>query len=33
LGLEKEAFLDLLKQKKTHERIEALLSTGKPKRN
>jgi 3-hydroxyacyl-CoA dehydrogenase len=33
LRLEKEAFLDLLKQEKTHERIEALLETGKPKRN
>jgi 3-hydroxyacyl-CoA dehydrogenase len=33
LKLEKEAFLDLLKQDKTHERIEALLKTGKPKRN
>jgi 3-hydroxyacyl-CoA dehydrogenase len=33
LTLEKKAFLDLLKQQKTHERIEALLTTGKPKRN
>ncbi|MEJ7814317.1 MAG: 3-hydroxyacyl-CoA dehydrogenase NAD-binding domain-containing protein [Rubrobacter sp.] len=33
LKLEKEAFLDLLKQEKTHDRIEALLKTGKPKRN
>ena len=33
LKLEKESFLDLLKQDKTHERIEALLTTGKPKRN
>jgi 3-hydroxyacyl-CoA dehydrogenase len=33
LELEKQAFLDLLKQPKTHERIEALLTTGKPKRN
>ncbi len=33
LKLEKRAFLDLLKQPKTHERIEALLTTGKPKRN
>jgi 3-hydroxyacyl-CoA dehydrogenase len=33
LKLEKEAFLDLLQQPKTHERIEALLTTGKPKRN
>jgi 3-hydroxyacyl-CoA dehydrogenase len=33
LKLEKKAFLDLLKQEKTHERIEALLKTGKPVRN
>ena len=33
LKLEKQSFLDLLKQEKTHERIEALLKTGKPKRN
>jgi 3-hydroxyacyl-CoA dehydrogenase len=33
LQLEKKAFLDLLKQPKTRERIEALLTTGKPKRN
>ena len=33
LKLEKQAFLELLKQEKTHERIEALLRTGKPKRN
>jgi 3-hydroxyacyl-CoA dehydrogenase len=33
LGLEKKAFLALLKNDKTHERIEALLKTGKPKRN
>jgi 3-hydroxyacyl-CoA dehydrogenase len=33
LKLEKQAFLELLKQEKTHERIEALLKTGKPKRN
>ncbi len=33
LKLEKEAFLELLKQEKTHERIEALLKTGKPMRN
>ena len=33
LKLEKKAFLDLLKQEKTHERIEALLKTGKTKRN
>lgn len=33
LKLEKEAFLDLLGNEKTHERIEALLKTGKPIRN
>jgi 3-hydroxyacyl-CoA dehydrogenase len=33
LKLEKQAFLDLLKNEKTHERIEALLETGKTKRN
>ncbi len=33
LGLEKKAFLELLKNEKTHERIEALLKSGKPKRN
>jgi 3-hydroxyacyl-CoA dehydrogenase len=33
LKLEKEAFLELLAQEKTQERIEALLKTGKPKRN
>jgi 3-hydroxyacyl-CoA dehydrogenase len=33
LKLEKIAFLELLKHEKTHERIEALLKTGKPKRN
>jgi len=33
LELEKQAFLDLLEQEKTHERIEALLKTGKTKRN
>jgi 3-hydroxyacyl-CoA dehydrogenase len=33
LNLEKKAFLGLLKQEKTHERIEALLKTGKPMRN
>jgi 3-hydroxyacyl-CoA dehydrogenase len=33
LKLEKQAFLELLKHAKTHERIEALLKTGKPKRN
>jgi 3-hydroxyacyl-CoA dehydrogenase len=33
LKLEKRSFLDLLKNEKTHERIEALLKTGKPRRN
>ena len=33
LSLEKEAFLDLLKNEKTMERIEAMLETGKPLRN
>jgi 3-hydroxyacyl-CoA dehydrogenase len=33
LKLEKQSFLNLLKNEKTHERIEALLKTGKPKRN
>ncbi len=33
LDLEKKAFLALLENEKTHERIEALLKTGKPKRN
>ena len=33
LKLEKRSFLELLNQQKTHERIEALLKTGKPKRN
>jgi 3-hydroxyacyl-CoA dehydrogenase len=33
LRLEKEAFLDLLKNEKTHERIGAMLKTGKPLRN
>ncbi len=33
LKLEKKSFLDLLKNEKTHERIEALLKTGKPRRN
>ena len=33
LKLEKQSFLDLLRQDKTHERIEALLTTGKTKRN
>ncbi|HWS81789.1 MAG TPA: 3-hydroxyacyl-CoA dehydrogenase/enoyl-CoA hydratase family protein [Rubrobacter sp.] len=33
LKLEKQSFLELLKQEKTHERIKALLKTGKPVRN
>jgi 3-hydroxyacyl-CoA dehydrogenase len=33
LKLEKEAFLELLKNEKTMERIEAMLKTGKPLRN
>ena len=33
LKLEKEAFLDLLKNEETHERIEHMLKTGKPLRN
>ncbi len=33
LKLEKEAFLELLKNEKTHERISAMLETGKPLRN
>jgi 3-hydroxyacyl-CoA dehydrogenase len=33
LGLEKEAFLDLLGNEKTHERIEGMLKTGQPVRN
>ena len=33
LKLEKEAFLSLLKNEKTHERIGAMLKTGKPLRN
>jgi 3-hydroxyacyl-CoA dehydrogenase len=33
LRLEKEAFLELLKNEKTHERIGAMLKTGKPLRN
>lgn len=33
LGLEREAFLDLLGNEKTHERIEGMLKTGKPVRN
>ncbi|MDQ3237357.1 MAG: 3-hydroxyacyl-CoA dehydrogenase/enoyl-CoA hydratase family protein, partial [Actinomycetota bacterium] len=33
LGLEKEAFMALLENEKTHERIAAMLETGKPLRN
>lgn len=33
LKLEEEAFLDLLKEEKTHKRIEHMLTTGKPLRN
>ena len=33
LRLEKEAFLELLQNEKTHERIEGMLKTGKPVRN
>jgi 3-hydroxyacyl-CoA dehydrogenase len=33
LKLEKQSLLELLKQEKTHERIEALLTTGKTVRN
>jgi 3-hydroxyacyl-CoA dehydrogenase len=33
LKLEKQAFLELLKNEKTHERIGAMLETGKPLRN
>jgi 3-hydroxyacyl-CoA dehydrogenase len=33
LDLEREAFLGLLGEKKTHERIEHMLRTGKPLRN
>ena len=33
LGLEREAFLSLLENEKTHERIAAMLETGKPLRN
>jgi 3-hydroxyacyl-CoA dehydrogenase len=33
LKLEKQSFLELLQNEKTHERIEALLSAGTPKRN
>ena len=33
LRLEKEAFLELLKNEKTMERIDAMLETGKPLRN
>ncbi len=33
LTLEREAFIDLLKQEKTQARIEHMLKTGKPLRN
>jgi 3-hydroxyacyl-CoA dehydrogenase len=33
LRLEKEAFLELLENEKTMERIDAMLKTGKPLRN
>ena len=33
LKLEREAFIDLLKEKKTHARVEHMLRTGKPLRN
>ena len=33
LALEREAFIDLLKQEKTQARIEHMLKTGKPLRN
>jgi len=33
LDIEREAFLRLLKEPKTHERITAMLTTGKPLRN
>ncbi len=33
LTLEQEAFLDLVKEKKTHARVEHMLRTGKPLRN
>jgi 3-hydroxyacyl-CoA dehydrogenase len=33
LRLEKEAFLELLKNEKTMERIDAMLENGKPLRN
>jgi 3-hydroxyacyl-CoA dehydrogenase len=33
LELEREAFLDLLGNEKTHERIAHMLQTGKPLRN
>jgi 3-hydroxyacyl-CoA dehydrogenase len=33
LRLEKGAFLELLENEKTHERIVAMLNTGKPLRN
>ena len=33
LKLEREAFVDFWKEKKTHERVEHMLKTGKPLRN
>ena len=33
LGLERQVFLELCGQPKTHERIEHMLKTGKPLRN
>ena len=33
LGLEREAFLSLAGQKKTQERMQGMLKTGKPVRN
>jgi 3-hydroxyacyl-CoA dehydrogenase len=33
LDIEREAFLRLCKEEKTHERITAILTTGKPLRN
>jgi 3-hydroxyacyl-CoA dehydrogenase len=33
LKLEREAFIDLLKNEETHERISHMLQTGKPLRN
>ena len=33
LKLERDAFIDLMKEKKTHARVEHMLRTGKPLRN